>query len=187
MGEQLVLEHGGFELFDLGSWVPLEGQTSSRNVSKGQAYQFRLRAGKQIDMVLGEVHWDNRDWEVRALGGDKATDAFRRLERGLRMGVQRMTKGRAFAEIRIARCRDNDWSNMFQTTEAEMRQIIGMPLASFLKKFGAIEVGRKEDVFGDTSNRRNELCVVFNDDDSLVPIVTYFVTRVLPISQNVQA
>lgn len=187
MDGQLVLEHGGFELLDLGSWVPLVGQTSSRNVSKGQAYQFRLRAGNKIDMILGEVNWDNRDWEVRALGGDKATDAFRRLERGLRMGVQRLTKGKAFAEIRVARCRDNDWSNMFQTTEAEMKGIIGAPLGSFLKKFGAIEVGRREDVLGDTSNRRNDLAVVFNDDDSLVPIITYFVTRVLPISQNVQA
>ena len=187
MSEQLVLDHGGFELIDLGSWVAVEGQTANRNVSKGQAYEFRLLAGRSIDMTLGEIHWDNGDWEVRALGCEKAPDSLRRLEHGLRMGVQRMSKGRAFAEIRVARCRDKDWSNMFQTTEFEMRQVVGLPLGSFLKKFGAIEVGRKEDVLGDTSTRRNDLCVVFGNDDSLVPVVTYFATRVLPISQNVQA
>ena len=187
MDGQLVLEHGGFELLDLGSWVPVEGQTSSRNVSKGQAYQFELRAGNRVALTLGEVHWANGDWEVRGLSVERAPDSLRRLEHGLRMGVRRMTRGRGLVEIRVARCKDQNWSNMFQTSETEMKQIIGAPLGTFLRKFGALEVGSREDVLGDVSNRRNDLCATFNDDDSLVPIVAYFVTRVLPIAQNVQA
>lgn len=187
MASQLVLEHGGFQLFDLGIWTSIEGQTVSRNVSKGQAYNFRLVAGKRIDMLIGEVHWSNGDWEIRVLEAERAPDSLRRLEHGLRMGFQRLPRRRAVAEIRVARCKDAAWSNMFKTTRTEMKSIIGKDIGAFLSQFGTVEVDTRETVLGDSSNRRGDLCVLFDDDNSLVPVVAYFVTRVLPISQNVQA
>lgn len=187
MEPRLILEHGGFQLFDLGMWTSIEGQTVSRNISKGQAYNFRLIAGRRVDMLIGEVHWSNGDWEVRVLEADRAPDSLRRLEHGLRMGFQRRPGKRALAEIRVARCKDANWSNMFKTTRSEMKSIIGKDIGSFLSQFGAVEVETRETALRDTSNRRGDLCVVFDDDESLVPVVAYFVTRILPISQNVQA
>jgi hypothetical protein len=184
---QLVLEHGGFQLFDLGIWTPIEGQTASRNISKGQAYNFRLVAGKKIDMLIGEIHWSNGDWEVRVLEAERAPDSLRRLEHGLRMGLQRQTRNRAVAEIRVARCKDGNWSNMFKTSRSEMKVIIGKDIGSFLSQFGNAQVETRESILGDVSNRRGDLCVLFDDDNSLIPVVVYFATRVLPISQNVQA
>ena len=187
MEPRLVLEHGGFQLFDLGIWTSIEGQTVSRNISKGKAYNFRLVAGRRVDMTIGEVHWSNGDWEVRVLEAELAPESLRRLEHGLRMGFQRRPGRRAIAEIRVARCKDANWSNMFKTTRAEMKSIIGRDIESFLSRFGVVQVETRETALRDTSNRRGELCVVFDDDDSLVPVVAYFVTRILPISQNVQA
>ena len=182
-----LLEHGGFQLFDLGVWTSIEGQTASRSISKGQAYNFRVVAGKKIDMLIGEVHWSNGDWEVRVLEAERAPDSLRRLEHGLRMGVQRQPRKRALVEIRVARCKDQDWSNMFRTTRSEMKLIIGKDIGSFLSPFGNIQVGTRESIIGDMSNRRGDLCVLFDDDNSLIPVVAYFATRILPISQNVQA
>ncbi len=68
-----------------------------------------------------------------------------------------------------------------------MKSIIGKDIGSFLSQFGAVDVQTRETALRDTSNRRGDLCVVFDDGDSLVPVVTYFVTRILPISQNIQA
>lgn len=138
-------------------------------------------------MMIGEVHWSNGDWEVRVLEAERAPDSLRRLEHGLRMGFQRRPRQRAVAEIRVARCKDPHWSNMFKTSRSEMKSIIGKDIETFLGQFGAVEVATREAALGDTSNRRGDLCVLFEDDNSLVPVVAYFVTRILPISQNVQA
>ena len=181
-----ILSHGGFELIDCGVWRPIEGQTATREWSEGYAYEFRLVAGRTVDLTIGEVHWDNGDRDVRVVSVEKAPDSLRRLERGLRLGIQKVSSKRAFAEIRVAHVKDADWSNMYQTTEDEMSGIVGERLHKFLGRFGRVAVGTRGDVLGDASRRRNDLGVVFDDDASLVPAVTYFATRVLPISMHFQ-
>lgn len=42
----------------------------------------------------------------------------------------------------------------------------------------------RKTVLGDDSLRRNDLCVVFDEQDSFVPVVTYFVTRIFPIAKK---
>lgn len=68
-----------------------------------------------------------------------------------------------------------------------MKSISGKDIGSYLSQFGAVDVQTRETALRDTSNRRGDLCVVFDDDDSSVPVVTFFVTRILPNSQNAQA
>lgn len=184
MAEVLILELGGFKVYDMGSWRQVEGQTAKRNNSKGEAYEFRVTKGRTVDLVVGEVLWENRDREVKVLETGKSPEGFQRLGHGLRLGVDRLTKGQAMCEVRVALLKEGAWSNMFQTNLVEMRELIGSPLPTFLKKFGATHVGTKADLLGETGTKRNELCVIFDDDDSYVPAVTFFLTRILPISKN---
>ena len=183
MEEPLVLELDGFKIFDLGTWRPVDGQTAKRNNSAGQAYEFRVTKGRKVELVLGEVLWDNRDWEVKVLETGQSPEGYQRLGHGLRLGVDRLSRGRAVCEVRVALLKDGAWSNMYKTTLEEMRELLGSPLPSFLKRFGAIDVGTKADLLGETGNKRNELCVIFEDNNSYVPAVTFFVTRILPISK----
>ncbi len=50
-------------------------------------------------MRIGEVHWSNGDWEIRVLEAERAPDSLRRLEHGLRLGLQRQPRQRGSAEI----------------------------------------------------------------------------------------
>ena len=187
MAENLVLELDGFKIYDLGSWREVEGDTAKRNISKGQAYEYRVTKGRTVDLLVGEVLWNNRDWEVKVLETGNSPEGYQRLGHGLRLGVDRLSKRRAMCEIRVALLKDGAWSNMYQTTLVEMRELMGSPLPTYLKKYGATDVGTKADLLGETGNKRNELCVVFEDSgsaDSYVPIVSFFLTRILPISKN---
>ena len=67
MAENLVLELDGFKIYDLGSWREVEGDTAKRNKSKGRAHEYRVTNGQKVDLLVGEVLWNNHDWEVKVL------------------------------------------------------------------------------------------------------------------------
>ena len=58
----------------------------------------------------------------------------------------------------------------------------GIDVAEVLKQHGAAEYGTRGEVFRDTSNRKNYLCVTFPPSCWHGAAVAYFVTRVLPLA-----
>ena len=58
----------------------------------------------------------------------------------------------------------------------------GIDVAEVLKQHGAAAYGTRGEVFGDTSNRKNYLCVTFPPSFWHGAAVAYFVTRVLPLA-----
>jgi len=54
-------------------------------------------------------------------------------------------------------------------------------LRSLLEEFGAVGFGTREELFGDTSKRKNFLAVAFGPDSPHLAAIIHLVTRVIPL------
>jgi hypothetical protein len=77
--------------------------------------------------------------------------------------------------------KDGAWSNLQRTTSTEIESWLGSSLGSFLDSIGASSIQTREELFGDTGRRRNEIAAGFSKDNQLAPIAIYALTRPLPL------
>jgi hypothetical protein len=65
--------------------------------------------------------------------------------------------------------------------KTELDTAAGADIEELLKSLGASGVATREIAWGDTSNRKTDLCVVFDVDNVVVPLAAYALTRVAPL------
>lgn len=111
--------------------------------------------------------------------GDKKWD---RLTHGMRIGVVKrgdaccMQLGPA-----VPKPGDN-WSTRARSATKEMLdQAAGLDVFQALRDLGAIRIGTKAEVYGETNKTRNALCVLFPEDKPEVGLAAYVLTTVLPL------
>ena len=54
-------------------------------------------------------------------------------------------------------------------------------------EWGAIGYGTREELVGDQSNRKRQMCVVAPTDVEHLPAVAFLVTRILPLARGITA
>jgi hypothetical protein len=77
--------------------------------------------------------------------------------------------------------KDGAWSNLQRTTSIEIESWLGTNLNIFLDSVGATSLQTREELFGDTGRRRNEIAAGFNRDNLVAPLAIYALTRPLPL------
>ncbi len=84
------------------------------------------------------------------------------------------------------------WPKIKKASLEQLDLGLGANVTQTLLNHGAEEVGIREEVWGDTSNRRNELCVTYDGGEqifiprpptmhSVVPLVAYGICRIAPL------
>ncbi len=74
---------------------------------------------------------------------------------------------------------------MFRASQEELDRGAGVGTVVTLRNFGATDIGPRQVLLGDTTNRRLYWCVVFPPDAGLIPLVAYVLTRVAPLHYGV--
>lgn len=134
-------------------------------------------------MLLETVHqgWDLGGQAFVASRGD-SSPGYDRLVGRLRLGMKSAAPGVQFCELGIVQSdAKNPFGSVRQATLTELDFLLGDSAAALFTEAGALDVGTREEVLGDTSRRRNYLCVTFQSGDSTVPLVAHTLTRVLPV------
>lgn len=67
----------------------------------------------------------------------------------------------------------------------ELDEILGSSAEALLVQAGALDVGTREELLGETNRNRGQLAALFNAHEPLGPLTLYTLTRVLPIHQSV--
>jgi serine/threonine protein kinase len=107
---------------------------------------------------------------------------LKRLGQGLRMGST-IDGDRIMIELRQARINnDKLWSNVYKATPAELDAGAGCDVGELLYAWGGVGYGTREEVVGDDSRRRNDMCVTGSPNVEHLPAVAYLLTRVLPLA-----
>ncbi len=138
--------------------------------------------GIRLDVELCGA--DNGETWIRAVDAYRSPERIQRLVRGLRAGVRPIPErdDKRFIELRLAKIIDDpNWPRIRKVPKAELDKAAGADIGELLRSLGASGVATREDTWGDTSNRKTDLCVSFDIDDAVVPLAAYALTRVAPL------
>lgn len=104
-----------------------------------------------------------------------------RLMHGLRLGVYRHGDA-VYTKLGLAHPNeDGTWSTRKGATREQLDKAAGMDVFQTLLDLGAIKVGTKAEVYGETNKTRNSLCVLYPEDKPEVGLAAYVLTTVLPL------
>lgn len=175
------MQIGPLTVRDTGRRESTEGETVSGKAFCGMATIYEIEV-PGATLEVHDVRWENGERDVRTEARLEGPTVFDELAGRLRIGVDAAPNGRRKMRLRIpARSAPHKMPTFHQTSVAELDKVCGIDTAALLYEAGAIKVDVQRLAIGDTSRTKNELCVVFDDNDfaSTVPIVAYTVTPVL--------
>jgi hypothetical protein len=165
----------------------IRGHTFTGEKTSGTAVIYRATIAEEEYLDIAYAVWSTGERDVRALEVESSRRALRRLEHGLRLGVERHSSELSVVELRQARIRYDDlrqWSNLFKASRRELRDGAGVDVGRILRRAGTIDVGTKQDVLGEFGRHREFLCATFQRNAQWPPVVAYVLTRVLPLMRG---
>jgi hypothetical protein len=136
---------------------------------------------------------ERREQWVQAVNANNSPARFHRLTRGLRQGsraagdIDDLSNVTRSMDLRQARIVDNpDWPRLRKVSIEELDSGLGVGGDTIfeLLSAGAMSVGTREELWGDASPRRTDLCVTYQPDPelhSIVPLIAYGICRVAPL------
>jgi hypothetical protein len=157
----------------------LDVNMTSQSEMLGNRKYGLISGPDEIQLEIAYTIWEDEDGQVETLDHGTSPLPYSRLGHGGRIGVTQFNSSQKYMELRLAKVDQNLWSNFVKTTEAELDNLFGSRVDPFLKEFGAIEFGTREELLGDISNRRNQICVLFEENNIVLPFVVYALTRPL--------
>lgn len=181
-----VVNVGDFEIKELSGSLSLSGATTKKVKAAGRATTYLISGPQGTALTVADVLWDSGDRDIRTLDRHVSPQALDRLKQGLRLGIRRH-HGRLQIDLAQARLKEGDWSNLYMASWEELDAGAGASVRDILSGLGAERFGNREGLIGDSSRRRNYLCVLFPEDRPLVPVAAYVLTRVAPIVHGIHA
>lgn len=175
---ELRLRHLSNRLFQ-------DEKTISGKRADGVGEVFQATDDRGLSLDVARIVWTTGEQDVRAIGDVPGPRALRRLEHGaLRMGIYFLEPDLAWVELSQARIKKNaqrQWSTRVRATQEDLDKGAGTNTLRVLYAAGAKQVGARKAILKDAGNRKQYYCATFARTNTLVPVVAYVLTRVLPL------
>ena len=161
-----------------------EGLTtpSGEEVLAAHTWTYRVsnRTGALVDVTVfdevdGEAMW------IQATEALLAEEPLIHIVNRLRMTINKGSEDRLWMEVRVARERPGKRPTAVKTSEADLRDILGIDIQGLLSAIPGIRFGSRQSVLGDDGRRRMEFCVEFDDLSGPALMTTFVIARVLPL------
>lgn len=178
--DKIEIGGAGIELID--GQAAITGTSFSGENLNGQASPATVTTADGAVLEVGHVDWSSGERDVRTFSRLTGPAVYDRLTKGCRLGVSRAGEdGLWMCELGIVSYHPDKQPTVIQAKPEDLEQVLGADVRVQLEEAGASAYGRREDILGDTSRRRNYLAVTFTDVTAPVPFVAYVLTRVLPL------
>ncbi|WKZ81910.1 MAG: NERD domain-containing protein [Acidimicrobiia bacterium] len=136
-----------------------------------------------IDVVLRRA--DNGETWVGASEAYDSHPVLKRLTHGLTIGFHSVGRGRLLGRLTEAYPKGDRWAGWRKQSVEGLSDLAGVDVDAELKAVGALGIGTRELLIGDTSRERSQSAVVFPYDNYEVPVLAYVLTRVVPLARAV--
>lgn len=121
--------------------------------------------------------------DVRCLEYSNAPTCLHRLQNGLRMSIKELGDDADWLELsqaRVDKTKTPNWSNLKMASINDLNKGAGFSVNQ-IPGILQSEIGLREDILEDVSNRKNYLCILFEKDNQKIPISAYLMSRVYPL------
>lgn len=147
----------------------------------GKVSKFRVTTSDELDIVFGLIHWPNANLEVRHIETIDGLGKYKRLAQSGRLGVSVYEGKFWLAELRAMKQSRKPWATLNQISLAELSDILEGDSRKLLADSGVLKIGSKEELVGDTSNRKKILSFMCDVGNKQAIAVAFTLSRVLPI------
>lgn len=172
---------GGVEVALAENTVSVQGETFSNGTQSGQAFAANVRVPDGAILEVGITQWLTGEVDVRTFTRLTGPVIYDRLTKGARLGVSEAGGGVFTCELGVLSFHADRQPTVIKASEKDLDQVIQGSARHSLMNLGALDVGSREDIYGDTSRRRTYQAVTFARGDATVPVAAYVLTRVLPM------
>jgi len=148
--------------------------------------EYPLADDEGFLLHLADIRLENGERQIMVCQNYTGSQKWDRLKHGLRLGAYLQGEGRWAARLGLVRpVEGGKWSNREHRSDlAEIDEITGIDVRESLLGLGALNVGTKEEVYGEQNRKKNELCVLFPEDKTEVGLAAYVLTTVLPLMED---
>ena len=139
----------------------------------------------QLDVELLITNY-GESW-IHAVDAHDSPRFIHRLVHGLRPGIYDVPgeENQSFIELRQAQIVDDlDWPKVRKVSLEELNDGAEVSIAELFGLHGALTVDTRENAYGETNNRRTDLCVTFHKKNTIIPLAAYVLTRVAPLTSE---
>ena len=149
-----------------------------------QIRPYHLVGPDDLQLVLYDILFDNGERLVTCGENLTLQPKWQRIVHRLKMGVKRLENDTWVMELRQAQTDDRGWANRVSVSWAQLQDGSGIDVAETLKELGAVGVGTRAQVHGETNKRRNQICVHFGHPNKVVPVAAYVLATIHPMFRN---
>lgn len=172
---------GGVEVTLAEDAVSVQGETFSNGTQSGQAVAANVRVPDGAMLEVGITQWATGEVDVRTFTRLTGPVIYDRLTKGARLGVSDAGRDVSTCELGILSFHADRQPTVIKASDRDLDEVIQGSARHSLLNLGALEVGTREDIYGDSGRRRSYQAVLFPHGDSTVPVAAYVLTRVLPM------
>tara|TARA_X000001036_G_scaffold233908_1_gene218396 strand:- start:258 stop:3569 length:3312 start_codon:yes stop_codon:yes gene_type:complete len=137
----------------------------------------------QLDVELLVTDY-GESW-IHAVDAHDSPRYIHRLVHGLRPGIYDVPgkEQQSFIELRQAQIVDDPaWPKIRKVSLKELNDHAEVDVSELFGLHGALTVDTRENAYGETNNRKTDLCVTFNKTNTIIPLAAYVLTRVAPLT-----
>jgi len=154
-------------------------------VVDGVALIYNASGPRDLVMEIHRIELETgHRWVVAGEAFNGPKWVFGQLSGRLRISVNEKAQGHVLDLTIPQPGRRNE--NVYTASRTSVEDLGGVhpDMFTMLHDMGAREIGPRSDVIDDASTRKGFLCVLMDDPGCLVPVVAYFLTRTVAVSQE---
>jgi hypothetical protein len=187
-GEQVKIGKANIEF--LGEAVPFAGKPMTLHVDApeeqlGTVNKFRVTTTDQLDYVFGIVQWPNANPEVIFFEDVDGESKYESLTHAGRLGILPNFGDFWLLELRAMKYnQEAKKTNLAGALIENLDKFVDGDAEQVLKEHGALAIGTREELVGETNKKRNQLAMTCKVGDIEAVAVAFTITRVLAIMKD---
>ena len=148
----------------------------------GKLSTFRVTSTDELNLIVGLIEWPNDPPEVRPIDLLGGLQKHNELENRGSISLRHSQDGNWLAPLNVLKfSQAKKYFTLHGATEAEIDSYLGHSFKEFLLEAGALRVGSRAAIDGETSRVANQLAVVVEPGDIQTLAIAYTVTRPLAV------
>jgi hypothetical protein len=148
----------------------------------GKLTTFRVTSSDELNLIVGLIEWDKNEPEVEPIDLIAGLQKHRELENRGRMSIKLSKNGNWLVVLSVMKfSKEKQYFTLHGGVLQDIDEYLGYSFKELLMGSGAISVGTRSEIDGDTSRTANQLAVLIKPGDIETLALAYTVTRPLAV------
>ncbi|MBS1632385.1 MAG: hypothetical protein JST10_07415 [Bacteroidetes bacterium] len=161
----------------------INGETSSGKDSKGEAQVFEVAHLQNLfKATIRYNNWLNGERDIVCLDGSNDPRLNTVIGR-MRLSVYDFDEGSDWISLKTAVLKNQQppHATLHQCSYDYYRDFLRIDLEKEIGYFGRFQLGTKEELLNEDGRNRNDLCVLFEKNNTLLPVAAFTLSRIASI------